>query len=63
MATKQEKQKSLEELIPDAEMREKVMSGLYSGKKLFGNEGVFTELLQAMINAGLQGEMAAHLDG
>lgn len=61
MATKKEKQKSLEELIPDAEMREKVMSGLYSGKKLFGSEGVFTDLLQAMINAGLQGEMTAHL--
>lgn len=52
---------SLEELIPDEEHRKKIVAGLYSGKSLFGNDGVFTDLLQAMVNASMEGEIEAHL--
>lgn len=52
---------SLEELIPDAEHRKKIVAGLYSGKSLFGGDGIFTDLLQAMVNAAMEGEAAAHI--
>lgn len=54
---KKKKTKTLEDLIPDAEVRERVKAQLYSGGPLFGEGSVFSEMLQAMINATLNGEM------
>ena len=61
MTVKTKKIPSLAELIPDAEHREKIKAGLYSGKSLFGKEGVFTDMLQAIVNSCLEGEVISHL--
>ncbi|MCB0652818.1 MAG: hypothetical protein KDC85_16180 [Saprospiraceae bacterium] len=45
------KRKTLEELIPDPELRERVSKQLYSGGPLFGQGSVFSEMLQAMIES------------
>lgn len=36
-------------------------AGLYAGKPLFGEEGIFTDLLQQMVDASLKGELDAML--
>lgn len=58
-STKREnrRQPSIEELIPDEEKREEVLGRLYSGDAILGEGGIFTDLLQSMINAALEGEM------
>lgn len=47
----------LEELIPDESLRSEMMSRLYKGDPLFGDQGIFTNLLQSFVNAALEGEM------
>lgn len=59
--TKRTPKVTLEDLIPDASRREKVMEGLIGGQKLLGKDGLFTDLLQGMINAALEGELSSHL--
>lgn len=51
------KQKTLEELFPDPDLRQRVKERLYSGESLFGEDSVFSEMLQAIVNAALEGEM------
>lgn len=51
------KSKTLEELFPDAEVRQRIQQQLYSGGPLFGEGSIFSEMLQTMINASLDGEM------
>lgn len=48
---------SLEELIPDKTRREEILSRLYKGDPLLGGDGIFTDMLQAMVNAALEGEL------
>lgn len=60
MAQENEKP-SLEELIPDPDRRKDIINRLYKGDKLIGEDGIFTDMLQAMVNAALEGEMDAHL--
>jgi len=55
------KQPRLSDIIPDKEYRKKVERGLMEGKELIGPDGVFTELLQSLVNAALEGEMDHHL--
>lgn len=50
------KNPTLKELIPDAELRQRVTDQLYSGGPLFGQGSVFSEMLQSMVNAALDGE-------
>jgi putative transposase len=57
----QNKRPSLEDLFPDKEKREEVVRRLYNGDAIVGRDGIFTDLLQALINASLEGEMRAHL--
>lgn len=38
-----------------------ITQGLYAGKPLFGNGGLFTQLLKDLTQVALQGEMDAHL--
>jgi transposase-like protein len=60
---KRKKQKTLEDLFPDPELRKRVKDQLYSGNPLFGEGSVFTEMLEAMVNASLEGEMDHFLSG
>lgn len=59
---KRKKVASLSDLIPDPEQRKKIQEGLTSGKPISGEGGVFTELLQSIVDACLDGEMTVHLD-
>lgn len=60
---KKSKNPRLSDLIPDEALRKKYEEALYSDKPLLGPEGgVFTELLQAMVNASLEGELDSHLE-
>ncbi|MBT8304266.1 MAG: IS256 family transposase [Bacteroidia bacterium] len=52
----------LEDLITDEGQRKQIKEGLLSGKPLSGEGGVFTELLQSIVNACLDGEMDVHMD-
>lgn len=51
----------MEDLIPDKKRREEVLSRLYQGDDIVGEGGIFTDLLQALVNASLEGEMDGHL--
>jgi transposase-like protein len=54
---KNEKKPRLEELIPDEKKREEVLGRLYKGEPILGDGGIFTDMLQAFINAALEGEI------
>ena len=60
MVRKKEKRK-LKDLIPDDHLREEVTRRLYNGDPVVGKDGIFTELLQELVNTSLEGEMDAHL--
>ncbi|HCS20838.1 MAG TPA: IS256 family transposase [Bacteroidetes bacterium] len=51
----------MEDLIPDKDRREEVLRRLYQGDDIIGERGIFTDLLQALVNASLDGEMDGHL--
>lgn len=51
------KRPRLEELIPDEGKRKEVLRRLYKGDPVVGDGGIFTDLLQALVNAALEGEM------
>lgn len=53
---RKKKNPTLEQLIPDAEVRQRVTDQLYGGGPLFGQGSIFSELLQSMVNAALDGE-------
>jgi putative transposase len=58
---KREKRPRLEDLIPDESKRAEVISRLYKGDPIVGDGGIFTDMLQALVNAALEGEMDYHL--
>lgn len=47
----------MEDLIPDADSRNEVLRRLYKNDSLLGKGGIFTDMLQSMINAALEGEL------
>jgi len=47
----------MEDLIPDQERRTEVLRRLYNNDSLLGEGGIFTDMLQSMINAALEGEI------
>lgn len=51
----------MEELIPDEARRKEVLSRLYKGDPILGDGGIFTEMLQSMVNAALEGELDQNL--
>jgi putative transposase len=53
----------LEDLIPDESRRREIISRLYKGDPLIGEQGIFNELLQALVNAALEGEIDVTLQG
>lgn len=60
--TKKKKKETLEDLIPDAALRERMENHLYSKKPLLSEDSVFSELLQALVNKMLEGEVEDFLD-
>lgn len=63
MKKKRTPRPSLEDLVPDAGKRSEMLSRLYQGDSILGEGGIFTELLQAFVNAALEGEIDHHLKG
>ena len=59
---KKKKGKTLEDLFPDPELRSRVQEQLYGGGPLLGEGSVFSEMLQALVNASLDGEMDHFMD-
>lgn len=59
---KKNKHSRLEELIPDADKRNQVLSRLYKGDPILGDGGIFTDMLQSMVNAALEGELDEKLN-
>jgi len=58
MEKKKRKQKPrMEDLIPDEAKRKEVLSRLYKGDPILGDGGIFTDMLQAFVNAALEGEL------
>lgn len=55
------KQPRMEDLIPDPKKRTEVLTRLYKGDPILGDGGIFTDMLQAFVNAALEGEMDHHL--
>jgi putative transposase len=59
---KRTKRARMEDLIPDEQKRNEVVSRLYKGDPILGDGGIFTDLLQAIVNAALEGEIAHSID-
>lgn len=59
---KKRKKETLEDLIPDAALRERVVKHLYSKKPLLSEGSVFSEMLQSMVNKMLEGEATDFLN-
>lgn len=59
---KRQKSPRLVDLIPDEKKRTEIVSRLYQGDPIVGEGGIFTDLLQALVNAALEGEMDHHLE-
>lgn len=63
MDKKKSKRPRLEDLIPDEERRQEIIKRLYQGDPVVGEDGIFTDMLQALVNTALDGEIDAHLQG
>lgn len=55
--TKKKENARLEDLIPDADLRDRMVDHLYSKKPILSEGSVFSELLQSMVDRMLEGEM------
>ena len=55
------KKKTLEDLLNDPEMNDRLKERLYSKKGLLGKESPFSEILQQMVNTMLEGEIESFL--
>jgi putative transposase len=49
------------DIIPNDEYREKIEKGLLSGGRWLGPNGIFSDLLQSIVNAALEGELDGHI--
>lgn len=58
---KKQRPPRIEELIPDESKRKEVLSRLYKGDPILGDGGIFTDMLQSMVNAALEGELDHNL--
>lgn len=61
MKHKKRKKERLEDLIPDSEKRKEVLDRMYKGEPILGEGGIFTDMLQAFVNAALEGEADDHI--
>jgi len=60
--TKKKRKETLEDLIPDADLRDRMVEHLYSRKPLLSEGSVFSELLQSMVNKMLDAEATDFMD-
>jgi transposase-like protein len=44
-------------------LKQEASKGLYTDQSINGEKGIFDPLLKQLLEAALEGEMAAHLDG
>lgn len=51
------KKPRLSDIIPDEKYRNGIEEGLLAGKNWLGKDGIFSELLQSVVDAALEGEM------
>lgn len=58
---KRKKKARLSDIIPDERYRKEIEEGLLSGKTWIGPNGVFSTLLQSVVDASLEGELDHHL--
>jgi len=58
---KRDKRPRIEDLMPDETQRAEVMNRLYQGDPIVSDGGIFTDMLQALVNAALEREMDYHL--
>jgi putative transposase len=58
---KRQRTPRMEDLIPDQEKRKEVLNRLYKGDPIVGDGGIFTDLLQTLVNAALEEEIDASL--
>jgi transposase-like protein len=61
MQKKKQERPNLESIVPDPELRQEMLTRMYRGDAILGEGGIFTEMLQAFVNAALEGEMNHHL--
>ena len=59
---KEQLQEEIDKIIPDREDQKTMINGLYQGNSLFGESGIFTGLLQKMVNLSLEGELESYLE-
>ena len=59
---KEQLQEEIDKIIPDRDEQKAMISGLYEGNPLFGESGIFTGLLQRMVNMSLEGELESYLE-
>jgi transposase-like protein len=59
---RKERHPRMEDLIPDDARRKEVLSRLYNGDPILGDGGIFTDMLQSMVNAALEGELDHNLN-
>lgn len=55
------KKQTIEDLLSDPTMNERLKEQLYSKKGLLGKESAFSEILQQMVNTILEGEIESFL--
>lgn len=60
--SKKKKKDRLSELIPDSELRDRMIAHLYSKQPLLSEGSVFSELLQELVNKMLEGEVEDFMD-
>jgi transposase-like protein len=60
--TNKKKKETLADLIPNGELRDRMVSHLYSKEPLLSEGSVFSELLQGMVNKMLEGEVEEFLE-
>ena len=58
---KSKKRPRLSDIIPNEKYRKEIEEGLLSGKPWIGTDGVFSTLLQSVVDASLEGELDNHL--
>jgi len=56
-----DKRPRLSDIIPDEKYRNEIEKGLLEGKSWLGPDGVFSTLLQSVVDASMDGEMDHHL--
>ena len=58
---KKQKKETLADLMPEGELRTRMVEHLYSKQPLFSEGSVFSELLQGLVNKMLEGEVEGFL--